>query len=53
MISIFCWKACVRNAFLNAFWHRLVQFGHQFTRNFVLNATNCALEICEFKFRTP
>ena len=28
VISIFCWEACVRNAFLNTFWHGIIQFGH-------------------------
>ena len=52
MISIFCGEACVRNAFLNTFCHRLVQFGHKFTRNIVPNVTNCALEIRKLKFHT-
>ena len=37
IISTFCQVACVRNAFFNKFQNRIVQFGHQFTRNFVPN----------------
>ncbi len=49
MISIFCCEACVPNAFLKTFWHRLVQFGHQFTRKkFVPNVVNWVLATCKF-----
>ena len=51
-MSIFCWEACVRNAFFNTFRHRLVQLRHQFIRNFVPNVENCALKIRKLKFHT-
>ncbi len=52
IISIFCREVFVRNAFLNTFWHWLVEIGHQFTRSFVPNVANCVLEIRKLKFHT-